>query len=841
MTPDLALTLSYQGISLLTRVQGGWHLLGEVSLESDDLTAKLAELREMATALGGVGFQTMLVLPNDQIKYLDLPAGEMSESRRRMQTEEVLESATPYRADQLMFDVSLQGDTPQVAAVARETLAEAEAFATEHDFNPVCFTAIPPAGSFAGAPDFGLTDAAQRAGLQLVADRSAIEVVGSGPLPVAEAPVPESAAPESLPEDIEVEAEPELPETAPEEPVIEAPAEVAVEAPAEVEVSAPDDVATDQDTDESASASATTPETPAGFASVRAHRDAPDAAPKRALGGATRDVTGTNAPSIPVPRDSDATAIRFDPAKAVAGLTADRGEEDAPDLMRDADSGGDTSTFASARNKTKVAGPAPKTPRNDPKPRRNKKQASKPANADQQNLTMFGARRGEVGGKPRHLGLILTTLLLVFMGLVALWASLFLENGIAGLIGREQAVEVATAPSSESGETEETPVLAEDATDADALPAAEEVIAITVPDGLTPDGTNGSQTALLEPLPPEDLAPEELAESVEDGGEAATIVAQAPALTPEEAEARYAVTGIWQLAPEPLAELTEDSSDTIYVASIDRLTFGLDAVALPGVDALTTDEVLPTQVNPLAASVAFDVDARGLVVATREGALNAEGVMVYAGRPPVVPAAYPKRIIVADALRLQSDARLASVRPKLRPSDLLEQNERATFGGLSRAELASIRPQLRPESAQDVGVADRAPTQYAVTASLRPRQKPANIAQLAARAAQNEAETATPVAAAPPAATVVPTIPSTASVARQATINNAINLRKTSLIGVYGTSSNRRALVRLPSGRYKKVQVGDRIDGGKVAAIGEDELRYVKSGRNLVLKMPKDG
>ncbi|MCP4825421.1 MAG: hypothetical protein GY892_15090, partial [Shimia sp.] len=82
-------------------------------------------------------------------------------------------------------------------------------------------------------------------------------------------------------------------------------------------------------------------------------------------------------------------------------------------------------------------------------------------------------------------------------------------------------------------------------------------------------------------------------------------------------------------------------------------------------------------------------------------------------------------------------------------------------------------------------------------------------------------------------------IPTTASVARQATIQNAINLKKINLIGVYGTASNRRALVRLSSGRYKKVQVGDRIDGGKVAAIGEGELRYIKSGKNITLKMPK--
>ena len=58
------------------------------------------------------------------------------------------------------------------------------------------------------------------------------------------------------------------------------------------------------------------------------------------------------------------------------------------------------------------------------------------------------------------------------------------------------------------------------------------------------------------------------------------------------------------------------------------------------------------------------------------------------------------------------------------------------------------------------------------------------------------------------------------------------------LIGVYGTASDRRALVRLPSGRYVKVEVGDRIDGGRVAAIRDGELLYVKGGQNVTLRVP---
>ncbi|MGK7754360.1 hypothetical protein [Roseovarius sp. C03] len=64
-------------------------------------------------------------------------------------------------------------------------------------------------------------------------------------------------------------------------------------------------------------------------------------------------------------------------------------------------------------------------------------------------------------------------------------------------------------------------------------------------------------------------------------------------------------------------------------------------------------------------------------------------------------------------------------------------------------------------------------------------------------------------------------------------------MRQVNLIGVYGSNSNRRALVRLANGSYKKVKVGDRLDGGRVAAIGTSELRYVKSGRSVTLTMPR--
>ena len=81
-------------------------------------------------------------------------------------------------------------------------------------------------------------------------------------------------------------------------------------------------------------------------------------------------------------------------------------------------------------------------------------------------------------------------------------------------------------------------------------------------------------------------------------------------------------------------------------------------------------------------------------------------------------------------------------------------------------------------------------------------------------------------------------VPSGATVSQAATIDNAIRLRAVNVIGIYGTARQGRALVRLANGRIFMVSVGERLDGGRVAAISDNSLVYVKSGRNITLEVP---
>lgn len=168
-------------------------------------------------------------------------------------------------------------------------------------------------------------------------------------------------------------------------------------------------------------------------------------------------------------------------------------------------------------------------------------------------------------------------------------------------------------------------------------------------------------------------------------------------------------------------------------------------------------------------------------------------------------------------------------------------------GGIA---LTALRPVTRPETVVESALTP-APEEFdasdmAVAASLRPGSRPGQfsaIVQRAIEAEQARSRTAQQPAAQPApqqtasAASAAPAIPTSASVAREATQTGAINLRELNLIGVMGTSSNRRALVRLSNGRVEMVQVGASLDGGQVTAIGENELRYVRRGRDHVLRI----
>ncbi len=158
MKPSFALNLSHDGLSLLHRAQEGWRLVGEVALDDPALADNLRYLRQTASDLAAGRLASKLVIPNSQVLYRTFELRARAGAARPRAIEKALDGLTPYEVDDLVFDWRDIGDgRVQVAAVARETLDEAEDFAVEHRFNPVSFVAVPAPGDFPAEPFFGQT------------------------------------------------------------------------------------------------------------------------------------------------------------------------------------------------------------------------------------------------------------------------------------------------------------------------------------------------------------------------------------------------------------------------------------------------------------------------------------------------------------------------------------------------------------------------------------------------------------------------------------------------------------------------------------------------------------
>ena len=796
MITNFALSLSFDGIRLLQRVADGWHLVSETTFDVPDLPAALAGMRKDALALDPSGLRTKILIPPEQIKYVTLDTAQSSLD----DVMGALEGATPYDTKDLVVDFDRNGGRTFIAAVARETLQEAEQFAADHDFAPVCFAAIPEDMTFAGEVFFGPSNMAKTVTPDpVVRDDAAVRVIGTATLPKD---APKAAAPEK---------------PAPAMPPADAPAAPPVKA--------------------DASAKAPAVKAPA-----------------------------VPAPAVPAP---DVQASK-DKAPQVQAPTIDAG-------------------FTTTRKTAAVAAPAnpsapqsAPTPAPTPDPKPEPVPAPPPPSAKKRTTKAAAITTKQAGtkrGKPRFLGLILTAILLLFMAIVAIWASTLSEEDVAGWFG------FGTGGIVES--TQRTaPVVA-------AVPIIDPVLEPDI--AAAPDAA----TDLVADAPVADPTPAlpQIRET-----------ALGRVLTPAEAARLYAATGVWQRAPRVAVKPRTDDFAATIPASLPANT-AITLPVMPDVGLQSPDLALIAPLDPPAFGTDFDRDADGFIRATPQGTLTPQGAFVIAGapskRPPARPqitpevtneaidtAPAPDGVIYVTgrpskipplrtapavlpapqtddvALTPSGNVALAGKRPNLRPDGLVPARPTAA----PDPALAAERPKLRPNgwaakaapppapapepaspdiSSVVAAIAEAAPpspfvnpTARAVGTSVRPDPRPRNFDRLVARArdqaARQAAQQAARATAAKPVSnqTVRPTGNVPNSVANAATIDNAIRLRNVNLIGVYGRSSDRRALVRLGNGRYVKVEIGSSLDGGRVTAIGDSALNYVKRGKTIALQLP---
>lgn len=333
------------------------------------------------------------------------------------------------------------------------------------------------------------------------------------------------------------------------------------------------------------------------------------------------------------------------------------------------------------------------------------------------------------------------------------------------------------------------------------------------------------------------------------------------------------------VSPEPPAEASEPAEDASGAPRIEPTSPPAERPREITPVAAPTDQVAdappPPQPLPPPFGTEYELDENGWIRATSEGIPMPGGFMLYAGRPEVLPPARPggAQDAPADspdtapsapesgqpepvdpspepgeddaALPPPVDPAHAALRPRPRPGEIVTawQQQRAR----EQAEAEALARQIASATPQAVASSQRPVPR---PAGLKPPVQTAAVDDAAAAALAATIATAVPAPEPPAPEEVVdepepvapaPKIPTSTTVAKQATVANAINLRKLNLIGVFGSSANRRALIRLSNGRRIKVKVGDSLDGGKVVAIGDNELSYVKSGRTYVLRIAGEG
>ena len=986
MKPSFALNITDSTIGLLHRTARGWLQVGETAFDTADLAEALGYLRGSALGLSPGGLTTKLVLPNSQIKYLELDAPGPDDADRRTQIRAALVGRTPYNVEDLVFDWSGSGAKVKVAVLARETLDEAEAFATEHRFNPVSFVGLPAAGDFTGEPWFGPTKLAStllEKGEKVDRDAEPVQIA-SRDLPKSHPGAPKVAPDGSADGDaMPTPAEGERPTRAQRRAAAAAAAQQASEAAAEalpeampLDVAAVaqtpaviadafpesgDDIAVepavwsgadpilpnaaagdfgpDQNPAAEMQVSVTDnqafPEVAVSDVALNAALGVDDDLPPAPSAASMAAFASRRGPDLPLPKPFSGSAAGANGRATFAGTDmADAltiksappplsrpkvGGDVPPNVapLRSADQSGVSADADAAKLAAPKAGTAFVTAPSIPGSRKRKvpPQGTGAGVPDpRKSLTKPGGTfaSSKVRGKPRYLGLILTALLLLFLGLIAAWSSFVMSSNDVSQSGGA----VVSAPQ---------PDQTVDVSTAD-VPA--------IDDEMLADSQDPADFAQTEAEVTSENVASETSRATAEPAAADVAVDTQPAVTTPVADAVVPAANT-TVEPAPIvaaatngpnAAPLSEAQDEIFLAAIDAPPLVLDPLALPALMASSDALPLP-QLEPPPFGTVYQFDADGRIRPTPEGIITPEGVRLVAGKPPVLPPNRPEILAAAAALPtpalptpdlpiadlpitalpaasaspapatagaitaavaeavgvpFPSDPALADARPRARPAGIAPQGTAQTGDGAALADpaatrVSSLRPLARPAAVLAAGEAARLSTaaasltaqaeqaaaieaavqvsfqpdpnasRLAVAVSRRPAARPKDMSRAveaavaaAVRAPEPEAQQALAEAdSEPETASAAPAIPTRASVAKQATYVNAINLSKINLIGVYGSKSSPYALIRQANGRYKKVKVGDSIDGGKVAAIGASEVRYQKSGRMISLKMPR--
>lgn len=308
--------------------------------------------------------------------------------------------------------------------------------------------------------------------------------------------------------------------------------------------------------------------------------------------------------------------------------------------------------------------------------------------------------------------------------------------------------------------------------------------------------------------------------------------------------------------PAPIAptrELTLDELQNLAAVVIEGspstqplLRGGIEIGAAPVVPeepAVPAPELSLEELQNLAAVV---VEGAPSTIPTLRGGIEI-------GAEPVVPPTPPEPLDPEAEAELiatlqSAPAEVLEGRPEVSPTlrdgtDLGEGSgiiaeEPETVSAAIDPEAARLRPLFRPISIADIAkLNDPDLSAVIVPRTQSPPRRAADFGDRVTAMMESFAETerTTPRFTEEPREVSLPT---SANVAREATIENGINLRETSLIGVYGKPGAYRALIRQRGGIYSMVTIGQSVGGWTIVGIDESTVRIQRGNRSEILRLP---
>ena len=922
MKPDFALSLSFDGITLLHRTKPGWNIIGTAKLDSAALESDVADIRRKALSLDSRADNVKLVIPNEQIKFIKLlrPDGAQSNDIEAVILDH-LQGATPYHVSELRFDWIASKNDLYVAAVAIETLQEAENFAETHSFKPLGNVAIPPKDSFIGEAFFGTALGGQQ---QMEWYDQEIDI---SPSPSPEALL--KIAPKPLPPEPpiarnkgRITAQKKAANPDPKQPRLSTQLTKQINEEAEnVPVSLNDlgtafprilsqiegklegqeqaDKPTVFDVDETR---------------ITANAASPSADPILKRHGFEHKVTTEKIRNV----------LRHTKKRLSAGVSALRAvlKTLLQTALRQTKMAGVGATqfIKICKHKLFVEGVVPLVQRLQP------------------ILRKYVLKARDWG---------LPVMLLSASVLLAGFTATYFIVTRSADPSTDLALKVETV-SADADADKKIDVL-RSIQELSPAPEAERRRGLTGLEGFTTTDTQAkaevfSETPLLglselqtsagfdlsivEKLPMKralsrldslatpsstrtrngtELAPEAKIEipQMDRSSQLNTpeFIPNGP-MTPEELRRVYVSTGVWPMAPKAPYQASTKALEDLYIASIDADIRAHDPVILQSPDEFLTDNTkdlaipLLKKAKPLglatgdpAIEMPNEPSAKTLVSPN----INALRVLPDVTLRPPSMAPQPLAELTPSIITQDSNKTAISQPDALPSIDALTRLDPPSVTGFGNqatdpifenaatenAEnqssetnptselvskppsvsseedaiastdpqtpqapepaidmLAQSRPLIRPQALVAALRAKEKAFEEALNTSIRPEIRPAltEIAQSDALISRlfsaldegDEANVDSPIA----------DEPSSARVSERATLEKGLNLRKVNLLGTYRFGNSRKALILMPNGSKRMVKVGDRLDGGQVAAIDEEELRYIKSGLNIILSMP---